>query len=309
LWSWRTVLWLVAMLPAVAYLVVGGFPSTRGIQQAMSGPVGTGLMVAGMLAGLVVALSQVPALVKGLRGLRDPVWHEARIRPAARLAVAGTSVAGAVVLLVVLVAAGGDATRHIVNNSSHILEAATLAVLVAGLALLAISFFVFPPVVLVEVPEFLAAVLPEAALAGGESLVAAPAVVAIPIQAIGEIAGTSLAGGAVISEASGRGSSSGGGGSSSSDAAVGGGGAQTGPGEIRFGTNANQFYHVTRHLEEAGVDSRPVLDAIRKDLEEKGSDILPGLNKGTVSVDGRLFDYNAYRLPDGTINVGRITVP
>jgi hypothetical protein len=38
-------------------------------------------------------------------------------------------------------------------------------------------------------------------------------------------------------------------------------------------------------------------------------DALPqGLTKGQVNVGGRLLEYNAYKLPDGTINVGRITV-
>jgi hypothetical protein len=33
-----------------------------------------------------------------------------------------------------------------------------------------------------------------------------------------------------------------------------------------------------------------------------------GLTKGQVNLEGKTLEYNAYKLPDGTINVGRITV-
>ena len=147
--SWRMVVWLVAILPAVAYLVVGGFPSTRGLQETMSGPVGTSLLVAGLLAGLVVALSQVPLLIKALRGLRDhPAWHEAWIRPTARLAMVTTTTASTAVLLVALAAAGGDATVHVVRNH-HILEAFLLLMAIVGIALTLAAFSFFPPAALI----------------------------------------------------------------------------------------------------------------------------------------------------------------
>ncbi len=147
LWSWRTFLWLVAVAPAVAYLVIGGFPSTRGLQQRMTGPVGTGLLVAGLVAGTVVALSQVSALVKNLRASRGPVWHEAAIRPAARLATITTTVLVAAALVARLVAVDGNATRQIVRNY-HILDALAMAALVLGLALLLMAFITIPPMAL-----------------------------------------------------------------------------------------------------------------------------------------------------------------
>jgi hypothetical protein len=79
-------------------------------------------------------------------------------------------------------------------------------------------------------------------------------------------------------------------------------------GGIRFGNNPNQEYHTFRHLEEAGIDKQAAADAITKDLSGKAESLPQGLTKGQVNVGGRTLDYNAYKLPDGTINVGRITV-
>jgi hypothetical protein len=76
---------------------------------------------------------------------------------------------------------------------------------------------------------------------------------------------------------------------------------------IRFGKDANQVYHAFRHLQEAGVSVQAAKEAILSDIALKGS--LPsGLSTGTVNVGGRNLIYNAYKLADGTINVGRITV-
>jgi len=79
-------------------------------------------------------------------------------------------------------------------------------------------------------------------------------------------------------------------------------------GGIRFGNNPNQEYHTFRHVEEAGIDKAAAADAINKDLAGKAESLPQGLTKGQVSVAGRTLEYNAYKLPDGTINVGRITV-
>jgi hypothetical protein len=78
-------------------------------------------------------------------------------------------------------------------------------------------------------------------------------------------------------------------------------------GTIQFGKTANQVYHVLRHLQEKGVNVQAAKDAIVNDIASKGT--LPqGLTTGTVNVGGKLLTYNAYKLADGTINVGRITV-
>jgi len=80
------------------------------------------------------------------------------------------------------------------------------------------------------------------------------------------------------------------------------------PAGIRFGNNANQEYHTFRHVEEAGINKQAAADAITKDLAGKAESLPQGLTKGQVEVGGRTLDYNAYKLPDGMINVGRITV-
>lgn len=77
---------------------------------------------------------------------------------------------------------------------------------------------------------------------------------------------------------------------------------------VVFGNNPNQDYHTFRHVEEAGIDKNAAEQAIRQDLAGKESSLPQGLTKGQVSVGGKTLEYNAYKLPDGTINVGRITV-
>jgi hypothetical protein len=58
---------------------------------------------------------------------------------------------------------------------------------------------------------------------------------------------------------------------------------------------------------EEGVNIEAAKDAIVSDILSKGA--LPaGLTTGTVNVAGKLLTYNAYKLADGTINVGRVTV-
>lgn len=79
-------------------------------------------------------------------------------------------------------------------------------------------------------------------------------------------------------------------------------------GGIRFGNNPNQEYHTFRHVEAAGIDKQAAADAITNDLAGKAESLPQGLTKGEVNVGGKTLEYNAYKLPDGTINVGRITV-
>ncbi|MGH9574109.1 MAG: hypothetical protein ACRD40_11340 [Candidatus Acidiferrales bacterium] len=89
----------------------------------------------------------------------------------------------------------------------------------------------------------------------------------------------------------------------------GGGAGGGGRGEkVRFGNNANQEYHTFRHVEEEGISRAAAEEAIRGDLAAKEATLPEGLTKGEVNISGRILDYNAFKLPDGTINVGRITV-
>ena len=84
--------------------------------------------------------------------------------------------------------------------------------------------------------------------------------------------------------------------------------AATDVSQVKFGSNANQAYHTFRHVEEAGIDTQAAENAIRNDLAGKGFSLPQGRTTGQVYVQGRVLQYNAYKFPDGTINVGRITV-
>jgi hypothetical protein len=143
LWSWRTVLWMASVTPAILFLVVGGFPLTRGLQQFASGWIGTGIILAGLAAGVVVIVSQLPGLIRRLRELTDPALHELRLRPTAQLAnrVAALSVA---MLLVMLLAITGRPAGAVVTNY-HLLDALAQAEFWVGLALILLSFLYFPP--------------------------------------------------------------------------------------------------------------------------------------------------------------------
>ena len=84
--------------------------------------------------------------------------------------------------------------------------------------------------------------------------------------------------------------------------------AQAAAAAVQFGNNPNQDYHTFRHVEDAGIDKQAAEKAIREDLAGKEDSLPQGLTKGRVNVGGKTLEYNAYKLSDGTINVGRITV-
>ena len=119
--SWRSVVWLLALLPAVVYLVLGAFPATSGIQHAMRGTVGLWLLVAAGIGAVVLVALQVPALVGAARSVPEPSIHETRVRLQARLATAvGALVGGVLTVVVALVRQDGD--RDLVS-SFHALDA------------------------------------------------------------------------------------------------------------------------------------------------------------------------------------------
>ena len=78
---------------------------------------------------------------------------------------------------------------------------------------------------------------------------------------------------------------------------------------INFGKVENQISHTFRHIESIGLDKNIVKDAISSDLKKIASSASMSPYNGFVIVNGIRLDYVAYRLPDGTINVGRITPP
>jgi hypothetical protein len=80
------------------------------------------------------------------------------------------------------------------------------------------------------------------------------------------------------------------------------------PGTIRFGNNPNQTSHAFRHVVAAGMDQGVVQAAIQADLAANLGAITAGLNVRPITVAGQNLVYHAFKLPDGVINVGRITL-
>jgi hypothetical protein len=147
--SAKVMIWAVALLPAVAYLVIGAFPATMGLQHVMRSQVGLWLLVAGLFAGGVLTVLQFRPTWAALRGIVEPSVHERRLRLQARLATAVASLAGGLLMLGIAVVER-DPSASIVSTF-HVLDAISDALLVLGLALIIGSFVMFPPFALVGV--------------------------------------------------------------------------------------------------------------------------------------------------------------
>jgi hypothetical protein len=78
---------------------------------------------------------------------------------------------------------------------------------------------------------------------------------------------------------------------------------------VRFGNNPDQINHTFRHVVAAGMDQGAVQTAIQADIAANAAAINAGLNVRTLTVGGQQITYNAFKLPEGVINVGRITLP
>jgi hypothetical protein len=80
-------------------------------------------------------------------------------------------------------------------------------------------------------------------------------------------------------------------------------------GDISAGTvkSSNQVYHAFRHTDELNLDRAALSTTITSDFRSASSGISAGrpLNI-VVTVNGVKFQYTTYKLPNGTINIGRI---
>lgn len=76
---------------------------------------------------------------------------------------------------------------------------------------------------------------------------------------------------------------------------------------VQFGKTENQVYHTFRHIEKKGLNKTTVQNAIMKHFQTVYKEIKEGqsLNK-IITVQGKQIQYSAYKLSDGTINIGRI---
>lgn len=190
----KMIVWAVALLPAVAYLVIGAFPATKPLQQAMNSPVGLGLLLVGLLAGGVLTVLQLRPTWSALRAIVEPSLHERRLRLQARFGTAIASLAGGLVLIGLTIVER-DPSASIVSTF-HVLDAISDALLVLGIALIVGSFIMFPPAGLI-------------AVAGGGAILV-PTVTGSFV--IATAAGATLASlGVLMNESSGSGGSSSGG--------------------------------------------------------------------------------------------------
>jgi hypothetical protein len=76
---------------------------------------------------------------------------------------------------------------------------------------------------------------------------------------------------------------------------------------VQFGNVPNQVSHAFRYTDAAGLQREAVRSAVESHLKPLTSQIQTGkpFNQ-VIEIGGQRFQYTAYKLPDGTINVGRI---
>jgi hypothetical protein len=173
--SWRSVLWLAGVLPALAYTLAGGFPATRDLQEAMGGPAGFAAVAGGWALASAVAVSLIPGLWRALRRLGPQASADSWLRLAAGL---GLRVAGLACGcgLVAAAVAGVDLSGPLLAND-HLLDAVSSASLLLGLALIAAAFVLFPPGGMMLVTSAGTIVLSETAIAWLVTVLAGTALV------------------------------------------------------------------------------------------------------------------------------------
>ena len=141
---WPLLLWAVLLVPALVYYGIGSTPAVAGIQKTLAGRVPFLLVLAVPAAvGLGLLAWQVAALVRALPpALRVPVAENA-IRIQLRIATA----LGSVVLAATTVWAWLHGTQPSATLLSgvHVLDALSMLLLIAGVALLITAFVFFPP--------------------------------------------------------------------------------------------------------------------------------------------------------------------
>ncbi len=145
--DWRVVLWLVVLVPALLYLVVGGFPATRSLQEMFRTSVGSWLLLACTAAGIVLLILQLLPLIRSRRGWLTVPAGETVGRYCIRIGIGVGALAAGVVLLLAGVTVGGSGERTLVTNV-HALDALGSMLVVLGLALFLWGLLMFPPVAL-----------------------------------------------------------------------------------------------------------------------------------------------------------------
>jgi hypothetical protein len=141
---WPLLLWLVLLLPAFLYFVVGSTPVASGLQKALAQTaLFVPLLVLPAVAGLALLAWQLAVGVRGLPAALGAPSGDVVARLQLRILTAlGAATFGAVVLASWL--RGGRPQSRVVSNV-HVLDALSSLLLVAGVALLIAAFVFFPP--------------------------------------------------------------------------------------------------------------------------------------------------------------------
>lgn len=141
--NWRLWVWVAALVPSVAYLVIGGFPLTRGLQQAMRGQVGLWVGIASAVLTMILVVVQAPPLVRRI-GTPTCGLHLVRGHALLRLGMTiGLLGGGAVVIVGAL--AHADHPDAVLVSNYHALDAIGRLLVIAGIALFVWGLFMFPP--------------------------------------------------------------------------------------------------------------------------------------------------------------------
>jgi hypothetical protein len=76
---------------------------------------------------------------------------------------------------------------------------------------------------------------------------------------------------------------------------------------VTFGRDANQVYHTFRHVEGIGMSASSVSRAVTSDLAKVAKSVAPGSGvRRTIAIGSIRVEYRAFKLPNGSMNVGSI---
>jgi hypothetical protein len=145
--DWRVLVWLVVLVPALLYLVVGGFPATRELQGMFRTSAGSWVLVACSAAGIVLLVLQLIPLVRSRGAWLSAPAGETVGRCCVRIGIGAGAVVAGVALVAAGIVAAGTPERTLVTNV-HALDAVGSMLVVLGLALFLWGLLMFPPVAL-----------------------------------------------------------------------------------------------------------------------------------------------------------------
>ncbi len=142
--DWRLWVWLALLAPAFLYFVAGGFPATRALQNALTTPAVSWLLVLFLAAGLVWLLWQATVHLRQLPKALGQPHVEGALRSRLQLMSASGAMLGGLFGLYLFVT--GNTLRQQAITSFHVL-AALAGAIVAVLVVLAIAALctMFPP--------------------------------------------------------------------------------------------------------------------------------------------------------------------